>query len=101
MTLACMGMDEIWDRLAPGTQDWLAANNGDAVPKDFADEIDDLADAVSADDIWALAEDALGPAVPATPADDDDDGEELEDEGDLRYLSDSSVDWVEQISNDE
>ncbi|MFD4958421.1 hypothetical protein [Microbacterium sp. NPDC058389] len=97
-----MGMDEIWARLAPDTQDWLIANNGDAIPADIAAEIDELVDATGADEVWAFA-----PAAPATGSLDPDDVEDadgLDDEDDepgARYLAEEVVDWIEEYANDE
>jgi len=93
-----MGMDEIWARLALDTRDWLIANNGDAVPADIAAEIDELVEAVGADEVWAFAPGAPSSA-PLDP-DDVDDADE-EDEPGARYLAEDAVDWIEEYANDE
>lgn len=92
-----MGLDEIWEQLAPETRDWLIANNGDAIPADIAAELDDLLNSADADDVWAV-DDGIDP-IPAVEADD-----ESEDRGDdhgARYLTDDAVDWIEAAANDE
>ena len=97
-----MGMDEIWARLALDTRDWLIANNGDAVPADIAAEIDELVEAIGADEVWAFAPGASSSA-PLDPDDiDDSDGlVDEEDEPGARYLAEDAVDWIEEYANDE
>ena len=97
-----MGMDEIWARLALDTRDWLIANNGDAVPADIAAEIDELVEAVGADDVWAFTPGASSNA-PLDP-DDVDDADSLNDDDDApgaRYLAEDAVDLIEEYANDE
>jgi hypothetical protein len=97
-----MGIEDIWPRLAPQTQEWLIANNGDAVPDDIAAEIDVIVDAVGSDDVWADDEDEDVPI--ADDEDDDeiegeDDGDEDEEDYGGRYLTDDVVDWIEELAN--
>ena len=96
MTLARMGMEQIWPGLSPETRDWLIANNGDAIPADIAAEIDELVDAADAEDVWAV-EPAAVPAV-LEPEDEIQDADE--DPG-ARYLAEDAIDWIEETANDE
>ncbi|MFH8250463.1 hypothetical protein ACH3VR_08885 [Microbacterium sp. B2969] len=92
-----MGIDGIWPLLDPDTRDWLIANNGDAVPADIAAQIDEAVEASGADDVWAPRDAAGG----ERPAEEDEDDEEEDDEDfDARYLSDESVDWIEEFANE-
>lgn len=97
---SAMAMEEIWQQLAPATRDWLVANNGDAIPADIAAEIDELIDAVDAEDVWAHtpATDVRGLG---TDPDDADDLEDEEEDAEARYLSDDAVDWIEERANEE
>lgn len=96
VTLARMGMEQIWPGLSPETRDWLIANNGDAIPADIAAEIDELVDAADAEDVWAV-EPAAAPAV-LEPEDEIQDADE--DPG-ARYLAEDAIDWIEETANDE
>jgi hypothetical protein len=91
-----MGMEEIWAGLSAETRDWLIANNGDAVPADIAAEIDELADAADADDIWAVE-----PGVAAAALEPEDEIQDADEDPGARYLSDAAVDWIEETANDE
>lgn len=71
-----MGNEQWWSNLNPFTQDWLIANNGDAVPSVMAAEVT-----------------ACGGPRAARRADNDD-------EAGLFY-PDEIVDWIEEIANAE
>lgn len=94
-----MGMDEIWERLAPETRDWLVANNGDVVPAVIAAEIDELIDATGTDDVWGAA--VVTPAYADASVEPDDESEDAAEDPGARYLTDDAVDWIEEYANDE
>ncbi len=73
-----MDIDEWWYRLRPETQEWLIANNGDAVPEDMVAEIVQ-AGAVIGSDSWWIGE----PGQPGF------------------FLSDAAIDWIEAVANEE
>ncbi|WP_203580356.1 hypothetical protein [Microbacterium hibisci] len=91
-----MGIDDIWMQLTGETRDWLIANNGDAVPADIASEIDDVADAANADDVWAADSESVADAAGEL-----DDDEDADDEPGARYLAEDAVEWIEEYANDE
>jgi len=92
-----MGIEEIWERLAPSTRDWLVENNGDAIPADIAAEIDDVADATNADEVWAVesGSEDLSAALES------DEREDADDDPAARYLAEEVVDWIEEFANEE
>ena len=67
-----------WFKLRPQTQEWLIANNGDAVPPWVIDEITRAGGSVEPDAWW---DGQNGPAG--------------------YYLSDAAVDWIEEVANGE
>ena len=73
-----MSIDAWWPKLDTATQEWLVANNGDAVPAEVVSEIVAAGGAVSSD---------VGSFGKSDP------------EG--FYLSDETVDWIEATANGE
>ena len=74
-----MGIEEWWSDLSGFEQQWLIANNGDAIP----------------DGIVASIVEAGG-TVQIVGEDD-----EAEDVPPGSYLNDEDVDWIEEVANDE
>lgn len=95
-----MGMEDIWTRLSVRTRDWLVANNGDQIPDDIAEEIDDAVEAADVDDVWAVEGDLVS-ARGLTPDDEDEDDEVDDEEFGPRFLSDDAVDWIEEFADEE
>jgi len=73
-----MSIEVWWPRLAPGTRDWLIANNGDAVPATLLEEIEVAGGPAWSDGWWADHDDATGAHMP-----------------------DAATDWIEEIANQE
>ncbi|SDY54875.1 hypothetical protein [Herbiconiux ginsengi] len=73
-----MEIEEWWPKLSPTTREWLADNNGDAVPPAIVDDIIRVAGPISADAWWFGESDASG-----------------------FFFSDAGVDWIESVANDE
>jgi hypothetical protein len=73
-----MSIEVWWPRLAPGTRDWLIANNGDAVPATVVQEIEDAGGPTRSDGWWAA-----------------------HDRSARAYMPDAATDWIEEIANDE
>jgi hypothetical protein len=73
-----MNIDEWWPKLDPSVQEWLIANNGDAVPPDILSQITAVSGDTGSDSPWA--------------GDNGPDG---------FFLSDEATDWIEATANDE
>lgn len=73
-----MDLDEWWPRLSRPAQEWLIANNGDALPADMVEQISAAGGAVTSDACW------VGERQP-----------------DGLFLSDEATDWIEAVANGE
>lgn len=73
-----MSIETWWPQLQPETQQWLTANNGDAVPPPIVDEIAAVGGPAATDAWWADLEGSPG-----------------------RCMPDDAIDWVEEVANDE
>jgi hypothetical protein len=73
-----MSLETLWPLLHPETRDWLIANNGDALSKAVLDDITRVCGSVPSDGWW------VGETGPNG-----------------YYLSDASVDWIEEVANGE
>ncbi|MCS5718001.1 hypothetical protein N1027_07605 [Herbiconiux sp. CPCC 205763] len=73
-----MGIEEWWPKLTPATREWLADNNGDAVPAEIVGEITRVAGVIDSDAWWFGDTDASG-----------------------FFFSDAGVDWIEAAANGE
>ncbi|MFB2596444.1 hypothetical protein ACEXQE_01485 [Herbiconiux sp. P17] len=73
-----MEIEEWWPRLAPATREWLADNNGDAVPPEIVAEIGRAGGAIDEKAWWFGESDASG-----------------------FFFSDAGVDWIEAAANGE
>jgi hypothetical protein len=73
-----MSIEQWWPRLKPSTQEWLTANNGDAVPSDMVAEITAAGGVISSDAWW------VGQTGPTG-----------------FYFSDDATDWIEAVANGE
>jgi len=73
-----MNIDEWWPKLDPSAQEWLIANNGDAVSAEVLGQIAAAGGDVTPDSRWI----------------------EESDEGGF-FLSDEETDWIEALANAE
>lgn len=73
-----MDIEEWWPKLKPAAQEWLIANNGDAISPDVLEQISAAGGVVTSDAWW------VGDRGPSG-----------------FYLSDEATDWIEAIANDE
>jgi len=73
-----MEIEEWWPNLSAWAEEWLVANNGDAVPPSVLDAIVAAGGAVGTDARW------VGDSGP-----------------DGFFLSDEASDWIEAVANDE
>jgi hypothetical protein len=73
-----MGIEEWWPRLTPATREWLADNNGDAVPAEIVGEIARVGGPIDESAWWFGESDASG-----------------------FFFSDAGVDWIEAAANGE
>jgi hypothetical protein len=73
-----MNIDEWWPKLEPSAQQWLIANNGDAVSADVLRQITAAGGVVTSDAWW------VGESGPSG-----------------FYLSDKATDWIEATANGE
>lgn len=73
-----MNIEQWWPRLKPATQEWLIANNGDAVPSEMVAEIAAAGGGISSDAWW------VGQTGPNG-----------------FFFSDDATDWIEAVANSE
>jgi hypothetical protein len=73
-----MAIQSWWPQLRPETQQWLVANNGDAVPPLIVEEIAGVGGPPASDPWWVDQEGSPGPCMP-----------------------DEAIDWIEEVANDE
>ena len=73
-----MNIDEWWPKLDPSAQEWLIANNGDAVSAEVLGQIAAAGGDVTPDSRWVGESDEAG-----------------------FFLSDEGTDWIETIANGE
>jgi hypothetical protein len=73
-----MSIEQWWPTLKPSTREWLIGNNGDAVPAEIIDEIEDAGGSVTSGDWW------VGENGPSG-----------------FYFSDEAVDWIDAVGNGE
>ena len=67
-----------WPRLRAETQQWLMANNGDAMPAPLMAEIEAAGGPAVSDPWWSEQEGSVGGCMP-----------------------DDAIDWIEETGNDE
>lgn len=73
-----MNIDEWWPKLDPSAQEWLVANNGDAVSAEVLSQITAVGGIVTSDAWWVGKNGPTG-----------------------FYLSDEATDWIEAVANGE